>query len=213
MKLTLFGATGEAGIMLIDKALAAGHDVTAYARNPSKLAGKSSILRIVSGELSNAAAITKAIEEQDAVVSLLGPKPGAKGRPLGAGMSVIANAMQATGVRRLIATSTPSSPDPADRSALSFRLAVRLIRALQPDGYADIVASAEVVRSSQLDWTLVRLPMLTSKDGSAPPAVGYVGSPGLRLFWLSRNVLADFVLSQLNDRTWLCKAPLISNQK
>ena len=37
MKLTIFAATGGVGRQLLEQAVAAGHDVTAVARNPSKL--------------------------------------------------------------------------------------------------------------------------------------------------------------------------------
>ncbi len=37
MKLTIFGGTGGVGSQLIPLALDAGHDVTAFARNPAKL--------------------------------------------------------------------------------------------------------------------------------------------------------------------------------
>jgi nucleoside-diphosphate-sugar epimerase len=213
MKLALFGATGAAGILLTQKALAAGHGVVVYARNPSKMSIAHERLTLVKGELNDESAIDGAIQGRDAVISLLGPTPKSSGRPLTLGMSAIVAAMKRNGVRRLIAISTPSSPDPADGSAFSFGLAVRMVRTLVAEGYADIVGEAEVVRASDLDWTVVRLPMLTNKEGSSPPAAGYIGSPGIRLFWLSRNVLADFLLSQLDDSTWLRKAPVISNRK
>jgi uncharacterized protein YbjT (DUF2867 family) len=37
MKITVFGATGETGRQLVQQALAAGYEIVAYVRNPSKL--------------------------------------------------------------------------------------------------------------------------------------------------------------------------------
>jgi uncharacterized protein YbjT (DUF2867 family) len=37
MRLTVFGGTGPTGMLLVPQALIAGHDVTAYVRNPAKL--------------------------------------------------------------------------------------------------------------------------------------------------------------------------------
>jgi len=34
MRLTVFGGTGPTGMLLVQQAPVAGHDVTAYARNP-----------------------------------------------------------------------------------------------------------------------------------------------------------------------------------
>jgi hypothetical protein len=60
MKLTIFGATGPSGQLLVNKALAAGHEVTVFARNPSKLTARSEKLHIVSGEITDAASVEKA---------------------------------------------------------------------------------------------------------------------------------------------------------
>jgi len=213
MKLIVFGGTGPTGRLLVGKALAAGHSVTVYARTPSKLSLAHQRLTVVSGELSNASAIANAVAGQDAVISVLGPGPKSKGRQLTEGMASIVAAMKQGGVSRLIATSTPSSPDPADRFSFGFRLGIWLVRMLGPEIYADLRGAAQIVRSSGLECTLVRLPMLTNKEASPPPVADYVGAPGIRLFWLSRNVLADFLLSQIADRAWLGKAPVLSNRK
>src|ERR1039457_6879483 len=49
MKLTIFAATGGIGRQILEQAIAAGHDVTAVARNPQKLPGElSRQVRVVS---------------------------------------------------------------------------------------------------------------------------------------------------------------------
>jgi NAD(P)H-binding len=102
--------------------------------------------------------------------------------------------------------------DSADRFSFSFWLAIRAIKLLQRSAYDNLVHSAEVLQCSGLEWTLVRLPMLTDKETSPPPVAGYIGAPKIKLFSLSRNVLADFLVLQLQDDTRLRKAPAISNR-
>src|SRR5262249_42876606 len=51
MKLTIFAATGGIGRQLVDQALAAGHDVTAVARNPASLPAQ---VRPVTADLATA---------------------------------------------------------------------------------------------------------------------------------------------------------------
>jgi len=211
MRLTVFGATGASGQLLVNKALAAGHEVTAFARNPRKLTVRSEKLRVVSGELTDAASIEKAISGAEAVISLLGPSGKSKGTPVADGMRLIVAAMEKQGVKRLIATATPSATDPSDGTAWSFSLAVTMIKVLAGSAYQEIVATADVVRGSSLDWTLVRLPMLTDKPASHGARAGFVGDAGIRLFSLSRGALADFVLAQLEEKAWVRKSPVISN--
>ena len=87
-----------------------------------------------------------------------------------------------------------------------------MVRTFLPSSYRDIVGTADAVRTSDLDWTLVRLPMLTDKPSTPPAVAGHIGDPGVRLFSLSRNVLADFLGDQLVDQTWLHQSPVISNR-
>ncbi|KYG18971.1 hypothetical protein SE92_00765 [Bradyrhizobium sp. AT1] len=114
--------------------------------------------------------------------------------PISEGMRNIVEAMQANGVMRLIATATPSASDPHDRFSLPFWLAIRMIKALAGTAYADITAEVDVIRTSQLDWTIVRLPWLTSKPNPRRAVAGYVGDPRIKLFFLSRQRLAEFVV-------------------
>lgn len=212
MKITLFGATGAAGRLVLERALAAGHEVTAYVRDAGKLPATAR-LTVIEGQLDDAAAIDGAVVGQDAVISLLGPKGSSEGLPVSKGTALIVAAMQRHGVKRLVATATPSARDPNDRFSLPFALAVVMIRTLVRGAYDDIVATAAVIRSSKLDWTLARLPMLAEPKPGATVHAGYVGDGRLRLFSLSRNALADFLLAEATDPRWTGKAPALSDKR
>ena len=59
MRLTLFGATGETGRLVLARALAHGHSAVAYARSPGKINTHHGRLTIVAGELDDAPAIAR----------------------------------------------------------------------------------------------------------------------------------------------------------
>jgi len=126
MKLTIFGATGATGRQLVEQALAAGNQVVAYARNPSKISTSHEHLVIVQGELTDTAAIEFAVCGADAVISVLGPRPGedSQSSPLTRGTVNILAAMQKPNMRRLIITSTPSASDPNDLPDFKFKVLV-----------------------------------------------------------------------------------------
>ncbi len=209
MRLTVFGGTGPTGIILVDQALAEGHKVTAYARAPEKLRPHTQ-LQVVAGELADGAAIAQAITGADAVISLLGPNTRrADSPPIVTGTHNIIAAMQASGVRRLVATATASVSVPEDSRDLRVAAMVAFIKRTQRVAYEAIVAVGEAVMSSDLEWTLARLPLLTDNPGNGRVNARYVGQKGpLRL---SRNNAAHFLLEQLADRAWVCKAPLIGD--
>lgn len=118
MKLTIFAATGESAVRL-QQALAAGHDVTAVARNPAKIAAS---VRTIRADLAepDPAVLASAVEGADAVVSGLGPHSRAEAGIAAPGTRVIVAAMKAAGVRRIVVVSaapagtvpSPGRPDP-----------------------------------------------------------------------------------------------------
>src|ERR1700720_3068189 len=75
MKLTIFGATGATGTCLTRQALAAGHEVTAVVRDPSRLPVPAQPrLRTVIADVMDPASIIPAIAGADAVISAVGPR-------------------------------------------------------------------------------------------------------------------------------------------
>jgi uncharacterized protein YbjT (DUF2867 family) len=102
LKVTVFGATGQIGRLVVGDLLAGGHDVTAYVRNPGKLGRSDPRLVTVTGELSDQAGIQQAVRGSDAVISALGLllRRGSTGTPLTDGTKNIVAAMQTEHVGR-----------------------------------------------------------------------------------------------------------------
>ena len=209
MRLGLFGVTGNTGRLMVADALARGYDVMAFARRPDKLTVRHERLEIVAGEITDAGAVEAALSQVDAVASALGPHAFTPGTPIARGTQHIITAMQARGIRRLIITATPSDRDPQDAPDWRMRLLVGLVRLLLHPAYEDVVATAQVVRSSDRDWTIVRVPLLRNSAGPGKVHVGYVGrTMGM---WLSRPSLARFLLDQVENLRYLRQAPAISD--
>ena len=209
MKLTIFGATGGTGKQLVVQALAAGHQVVAFVRDPSKLTTRHDHLTILQGELTNPETIEHAVLGTDAVISALGPRRGAKDKSITRGTENILSAMVKHGVRRMVITSTPSARDPNDVPDFRFKLAVRMIQLIARGACEDIVNTAKVVRTSDRDWTIVRVSMLVDAPKTGVVKVGYVNKEmGMRI---TRADLAEFMLKQVQDSTYLRQAPAISD--
>jgi putative NADH-flavin reductase len=212
MKLTIFGASGVTGRQLIQQALAAGNDVVAYVRSQARISSSQNGLTVIQGELTDLAALGRAIHGADAVISLLGPRPGKDlhRQPLVHGIQAILAAMHANAVRRLVISSTPSAADPNDLPDFQFKLLVAIIKTTMRPAYEEIVAVAREVRASDLDWTIVRVSMLSNLAGTGSLRAGYLGrrQVGTKL---ARADLARFMLAQVQDGTWLRQAPAISN--
>ncbi len=210
MRIAVFGATGGTGRELVHQALARGCKVVAFARDPSKLNAASDRLTVVKGELSDQALIENAVQGTDAVLCALGPHGYSRKRPITQGVQNIIEAMKKTGVRRLIMTSTLSARDQEDKPDLRTKAMVNLVKLTMRGSYEDIVSAAEVVRASDLDWTILRLAILNNGQKTGKVRTGYVGGGevGTRI---SRADIADFMLKQIDDTRYVRQAPAISN--
>lgn len=210
MKLAIFGATGGTGKLLLERALVAGDHVVAFVRNQSKLNIRHERLTVMRGELADEAMVEHAVSDADAVISVLAPRGGSKGKPITRGMQNIIEAMKKQHVRRLIISSTLSAKDPNDLPDFRAKVLVNLVKFTMHATYEEIVSVAETVRKSELDWTIVRLTTLNNNAKSGKVRVGYLGrgEVGSRI---SRVDLAEFMLKQVKDTKYLRQAPVISN--
>jgi uncharacterized protein YbjT (DUF2867 family) len=213
MRLTVFGGTSPTGQHLIRQALHTGHTVTALVRNPDKLVAGYR-LTVIGGQLTDPQAIAGAVEDADAVISLLGPpsKP-ALGHfdvaPILDGYCNIVAAMERHGVRRLVALGTPSITDAADRREPALSMLVAVGKRIKPAAYRTMVGIGQIVRASDLDWTIVRVPLLINGPRTERINVGTAGQKaGIRL---SRANAAAYFLQQAQDTSRVGQAPLITD--
>ena len=213
MKIIIFGATGRTGLPLMTQALAAGHEVTAFVRNPNKIQIGHAKLRIVRGDLDDAVGIEAAIAGQDAVLSALGPIPAGRKDVMGVAFTNIIAAMQKTGVKRLISLTGAGVTQPGDEPKLINKFISLMLNLISKDTIIDSSEHARLVRDSNLDWTIVRVPMLTDVPANGPAErnvrVGMVGiNDGMRI---ARSDVAAFMLKVLEDRSHIHAAPVISS--
>lgn len=205
MKLTIFGATGGIGRHLVDQAIAAGHDVTAVARNPDSLPAQ---VRPVRADLATAepATLASAVGGADAVLSALGPRSKAEYGIATTGTRAIVGAMQAAGTRRVVVVSaapvgtvaTPRRPrppkhDPGDGFVVRHLLSPLITAALR-DLYADLALMEDLLAGSGLDWTAVRPPRLTNKAATGAYRTAY-GRNVRRGLTVSRADVAHLMLA------------------
>lgn len=209
MRLTIFGASGRTGLPLVEQALAAGHEVTAFVRNPARLPIKHERLRVAQGDGADAAAVERAVQGADAVISALGPVKDAPSGVQTAATRHIVAAMRKHGVRRLVSLTGAGVATAEDRPKLVNRLIRLALVTLAGDVLRDGEGHAQVIQSSDLDWVIVRGPVLTDGPHTGSYRVGWVGvNTGSRI---SRRDLAQFMLTQVTDNTYLRKMPMVSN--
>lgn len=206
MKVLIFGATGTVGRELVTQALEVGHTVTAFARHPSKLEIEHPSLEIIEGDVMDSALVDRAMTDHDAVVVALGA--GIKGQLRSTGTRNIIEAMQRNGVRRLVCLSTLGVGD--SRANLNFYWKYIMFGMLLRAAFADHVSQEEHVIRSGLDWTIVRPAAYTDGERTGNYRHGFPATAkGLRLK-ISRADVADFLLTQLADNSYVHMTPGVS---
>jgi putative NADH-flavin reductase len=212
MKLTVFGATGGVGREVVTQALEAGHEVSAYVRNPTKLKLTHPQLTVLAGELTDREAVQRAVSGVDAVISALGPSLDRKatGTPLVEGTRQIVEAMKAEGVKRYIGIATPSLRDPSDsRSALGL-IVPFMGRTFLSRAYRELIEMSEIVTRSDLDWTIARFTRPTDGEPTGTVRAGFLGVDRIGAS-ITRSDIAAFLVEQVADARFSRAAPAISN--
>jgi len=209
MRLLIIGATGGTGRLLVAQALERGHQVTALARKPASVRLQHERLRVVGGDVLDYASVERAVRGQDAVLSALGHKRWFyPNRILSDGTRNLLRAMEALGVRRFVCETSLGVGDSRGRMGLYYTLFV--IPFILPLYYWDKSRQERLIRASPLDWTIVRPGVLTN----GPRRGRYRHGPRVGSWiWtvrISRTDVADFMLNQLTDDTYLRSAPGVS---
>ena len=204
MKVLVIGATGLTGTHLVRKLLARGDEVTALVRHPPAYDVKHDHLRVVRGEARDLASLERACANQDAVISAFGPRTFKKDDLQETFMKNLVAAMQKTGVKRLINLSAWGAGDSIQHSTLFMKLFFALVL---KNLYADKNRGETHLFASTLDYVNVRPGRLT--NGPARGAIRAVMEPNGMKPWLTREDLADFMISQLETDEWVKKSPLV----
>ena len=206
MKLIIFGATGSIGHQVVNQALAQGHSVTAFVRDASKLSIQHENLQVALGDVMDPPSIENSIQGHEAALVSIGA--GRKGAIRSAGTRNIISAMEKVGVHRLICQSTLGVGD--SRGNLNALWKYIMFGLLLRPAYADHIEQENHVRQSSLDWTIVRPGAFIDGEHTGQYRHGFAGTDKTTKLKISRNDVADFMLKQLFDNTYLHKSPGLS---
>jgi putative NADH-flavin reductase len=211
MKITVFGANGGIGKLLVKQALDEGFVVNAYIRNPSKFEYKHPNLVLIKGELDDFETIKNSISGVDCVISTLGPplKRNYEGWAVLDGHKNMIRAMEAENVKRLITIATPSVKFIKDVPSLVTKMPTIMAKLLFPKAYQEIVQVGLVVSASKLDWTIVRFIAPNDKPPTGKVKVTFGES---KISWgISRADIASYLFYLIKDKQQVNSMPIIGS--
>jgi putative NADH-flavin reductase len=205
MVITIFGASGKVGSLVVAEALSRGHQVRAFIHHSNALPDHPN-LSIEHGDIHDKEAVEQAIVGSQAVVSALGSWGTPTKDILTVATGNIIPAMHSAGIERIVSLTGSDAHDVHDNPSLSRKLTHALIglvgRKILNDGEQHI----RLLRASELDWTVLRSPIMSNGARifyklSLRPVVAWPPIP--------RRAVAKAILDQLDGAGYRKEAPFI----
>jgi putative NADH-flavin reductase len=207
VRVVVFGASGGIGGHVVERALAAGHEVVAVARDASKVPARER-LTPAAADIGDPDAVARAVVGADAVIWAVGPTSNAPDQPaiFERGAHNLVAAMNAAGVRRLVALSGAGITIAGERKPLAGRLMSALVGVVARHVVEAKRREYAVFSASGLHWTLARPPRVVE----APARGSYTAGDALAGSSVSQADLAQFMVDALADASLVGKAPYVS---
>jgi putative NADH-flavin reductase len=210
-KVLVIGASRGIGLETVRAALRSGHSVRALARSAASIPIQDADLDKVSGNALDRDTIQKALKDVEVVIQTLGIDFSA--RVIFAGTTlfsestrILVDAMKAAGVKRLITVTGLGAGDSRGHGGLLYDAIVFPL--LLKRVYDDKDVQEWIIRSSELDWTIVRPGLLTDMPATGRYRI-LTASKDWRFGVISRADIADFLVRQVDDRALIGTTPLL----
>ncbi len=210
-KIAVFGASGRTGKLFTELALNKGDQVKALVRDPSRLAIQNSNLEVIKGDTSDAIKVEETIKATEAVINLIGPGKGSSPELQRTSTTNILRAMEQNNVKRLILlASLPFGIlDPNDKPSFGNKFMMFIAKHLLGSIVQDARAHVNLINQSEIDWTVIRAPMLNDQPPQGKYRVGYLDANTGKS--IARGDVAAFTLHELKNPKYIRQMPLISN--
>jgi putative NADH-flavin reductase len=206
----IIGASKGSGLEAVKRALACGHSVRALARSAKRIRLSNPNLEKWPGNALKREDVQSALDGIDTVIQALGIAAGPEmvvGPVLLFSRStrILVPAMEDAGVRRLICVTGFGAGD--SRASIGCLQSIPF-RIFLGRAYDDKDIQEDLIRESHLDWVIVRPGVLTNGGKTGRYQV-LVDPRRWRNGLISRADVADFLIRQIEDDTYLGKTPVI----
>jgi len=208
MTVTVFGASGKVGQIVIEMLLKKGYRVTAFVHTtlPFKSTDR---LNVAQGDIHEASDVKKAIEGSEYVISTLGSWHTPSKDILSSAMQNIIPAMEELGIKRLVTLTGSAAIAPGDKLRLIDKLNHSLLKIMASKIMEDGERHINMLSQSRLDWTVVRSPIMTESKNENYTLNLRSPSPAATV---PRRAVAKALVDQLENKKYFRSSPHIHKQ-
>jgi len=205
-KIAVIGGTGKAGRYLLQQLVSEGFKVRALTKNPGKVE-ETELVEKVTGDVTVYESVYNLVDGCDAVISTLGQTKG-ENPVFSMAAKNIVRAMEALKIKRYIVLTGLTLDVQSDNKGFRTRMKSLVMKLLFRSIILDKQQEYKILQDSTLDWTIVRVPFIELTDNHKDTGTSLDDCKGSGI---SSTDLAKFLVSQIEDKRFLRKAPFIWN--
>ncbi|HEY5824796.1 MAG TPA: NAD(P)H-binding protein [Cyclobacteriaceae bacterium] len=209
-KVAVIGGTGKSGKYLVQQLINQGFHFKMLVRNPDHFQNTSSNVEVVNGNVNDLEAVRSLLTDCDAVISTLGMGiPNSEPDIFSRSTKHVLQVMKEYKLTRYIVITGLNVDTPFDSKSVNTKAATDWMKTNYPKSTADKQLEYSLLNGSDIDWTLVRVPMIIQTEDTGKIFDSLEDCPGEKI---SATDLALFLIQQLTDKKYIQKAPFIANE-
>jgi putative NADH-flavin reductase len=212
-QITIFGATGFVGKILTQKAIDRGFKVKVLVRNKSKLGELDGKVEIIEGTYFDKNALSHALQGSDAVLSTIGPPMNGKlsvaeEESYIKSLTYIIEQMETNKQSRWINISGAGVKSMKEELPFARKMLRVMLKMASKSTISIKEKELQLLEKSKLQWTNVRPPMIkeSAKGEFVTDENKFLGMA------VDVNQLSDFMLNEIDSKTWIKKAPVVGTK-
>lgn len=207
-KIAIIGGSGRVGNVFVRKCLDSGLNIRLLLRNPEKSNLSNENIEIVKGDVREYNSVKELLNGCKILVSMLGHSSKSDKPFFYEAMNNILIGMKECNLERFIFITGLSINISSDKKSLNDKINTFIMRVIFPTIIKDKQKGVDLVVSTKINWTLVRLPFIEVAESKGNIKVNLEKSPGKKI---TTGDLADFLLKQIEDKAYIRKSPFIAN--
>ncbi len=216
MKILILGATGRTGKLILKEVIKKGFEVNCLVREPKKIKENSNLLTVYKGSPENISDLKKAIKGCNGLISSLNISrksdfPWSKLRTppnlLSCTMNNVVSILEQNNNFRIVVCSAWGISE--TRLDIPFWFKTLIDYSNISTAYIDHEKQENILKSSNLDWTIVRPSGLINSKKEKKVNESYGNNPKPKIT-ISRENVAKFMVNALTNKKLIGKTPVIS---
>lgn len=206
--IAIIGGTGKVGKYIADTALERGYAVRMLVRNPDRIQVRRDGMELIVGDALDTKSIQKTIHNCEVVINAFGQP--AKADPYYSEVTqLILTNMKEQGIQRYIGVTGGSLTIEGDRKSIMNRVGAKLFEVCFAKMILDKRKEHEILKKTDLNWTLVRLPFVVEGSGKGEVRENLIDMPGSKI---TNGDIARFLIAQINETTYYRQSPFIAGR-